>query len=144
MVMVLMSVLVAVSIRWLSAGAYTISTQADLLAANIRHIQTLAATQGIRIRLNINATGYCATLPPATACTSAIADPATGLPLSVTLTDAVTLAGTSTDVDSLGRPIDAAGALLTANRIFQFTATNSPGWSVTLAPLTGFVTVTTP
>lgn len=143
MVVVLLAVIAVVSVRWLSAGESTVVTQADLLAANIRHIQSLAATRGTRLRLNINPNGYCATLSPATACAGAIPDPATGLPLSVTLADAVTLTGTSTDFDSLGRPRDTAGALLAANRSFQLTA-NPTTWTVTLAPLTGFVTVTTP
>jgi len=143
MVIVLLAIVaVTVSIRWTSAGERTVPVQADLLAGNIRHLQALATAQGRTLRLNINPDRYCVTVPPETDCALAIVDPATSLPFTVVLADAVTLTGTSTDLDSLGRPKNAAG-LLAASRIFQLTA-DSTTWSVTLIPISGFVTVTTP
>jgi len=143
MVIVLLAIVaVVVSIHWLSAGAYTVPDQADLLAGNIRHIQTMATAQGRTLRLNIYSDRYCATVPPNTDCAQAIIDPATSQSFIVVLADAVTLTGTSTDLDSLGRPKD-NGGLLSSPRTFQLKA-DSTTWSVTLIPVSGFVGVTTP
>lgn len=142
-VMAILAVLVAVvSIRWQSAGEHTAPNQADLLAGNIRHIQTMATTQGKTLRLNIYLDHYCATVSPDTDCAKAIVDPATSTPLTVFLADAVTLTGISTDFDSFGRPKDSAG-LLSTPRTFTLKA-DTTTWSITLSPITGFVAVTTP
>lgn len=143
MVIVLLTIIAAVSIRWRSAGEHTVPTQTDLLAGNIRHLQTLATTRGGTLRLNIYSDRYCATVPPDTDCAKAIVDPATNQRFTVVLADAVTLTGTSpTDLDSLGRPNDASG-LLSSSRIFQLKA-DSTTWSVSLIPVSGFVEVATP
>lgn len=143
MVIVLLAIVAAtVSIRWTSAGEHTVPVQADLLAGNIRHLQALATAQGRSLRLNIYSNRYCVTVPPDTDCAKAIVDPATNQRFTVVLADAVTLTGTSTDLDSLGRPND-AGALLAASRIFQLKA-DSTTWSVSLIPVSGFATVATP
>lgn len=142
-VIVLLAIIaVVVSIRWQSAGEHTVPSQADLLAGNIRHIQALANAQGRSLRLNIYADRYCATVPPDTDCAKAIVDPATSRRFAVFLADAVTLTGTSTDLDSLGRPND-AGVLLSSFRLFKLKA-DSTTWTATLSPVSGFVEVTTP
>ena len=143
-VLILLAVLAAVAaIRWQSAGEYTVPGQTDLLAGNIRHIQTLASAQGRTLRLNIYIDRYCATVPPNTDCAKAIIDPATGKPFTVLLTHAVTLTGISTDLDSFGRPKDSAGLLLSTPRIFKLKAETTM-WSVTLSPVSGFIAVATP
>lgn len=142
MVIVLLAVLAAVSIRWQSAGEYTVPGQADLLADSIRHIQNMATAQGRSLKLNIYSDRYCATVPPDTDCAKAIVDPATNRPFTIVLVDAVTLTGTSTDLDSSGRPKD-TGGLLSSPRIFKLKA-DSTTWSVTLIPVSGFVEVATP
>lgn len=142
-VLVLLGIFSAlVSVRWRSAGAYTVRTQADLLAANIQHIQSLSSTQGRLLRLNVYPDRYCATVPPETDCGRAVKDPATSKPFHVVLADAVTLAGSSTDFDKLGRPVDSAG-LISAARTFKLTA-EATSWSVVLSPNTGFVAVLPP
>ena len=141
-IVLLAAVAVTVSIRWTSAGEHTVSAQADLLAGNVRHLQAVAIIQGRTLRLNIYPDRYCVTVPPETDCALAIVDPATSLPFTVVLADALALSGTSTDLDSLGRPRDAAG-LLAASRIFKLKA-DSTTWSVSLIPVSGFVTVATP
>lgn len=142
-VLVLLGIFSAVvSIRWRSAGAYTVRAQADLLAANIHHAQNLSSTQGRLLRLNVYPDQYCATVPPETACANAIKDPATSKPFHVVLANAVLLTGSSTDFDSLGRPIDSAG-LITIARKFQLAA-DATTWSVILAPNTGFVSAEAP
>lgn len=142
-VLVLLGIFSAVvSVRWRSAGAYTVRAQADWLAANIQHLQNLSSTQGRVLRLNIHPDRYCATLPPETDCAKAIKDPATSKPFHVVLADAVLLAGSSVDFDSLGRPVDSAGLLTTARKL-QLTA-DTTTWSVILSPNTGFVSVAAP
>ena len=143
MVIVLLAIVaVTVSIRWTSAGEHTVPVQADLLAGNIRHLQALAIIQGRTLRLNIYPDRYCATVPPDTDCAKAIVDPAINQRFTVVLADALALSGTSTDLDSLGRPKD-TGGLLSSSRIFKLKA-DSTTWSVSLIPVSGFVEVATP
>ena len=143
MVIVLLAIVaIAVSIRWTSAGEHTVPVQADLLAGHIRHLQTMATAQGRSLRLNIYSDRYCATVPPETDCAKAIVDPATNQRFTVVLADALTLTGSSTELDSLGRPKDTAG-LLSSPRIFQLKA-DTTTWSVSLIPVSGFGVVTMP
>ncbi|WP_346926445.1 prepilin-type N-terminal cleavage/methylation domain-containing protein [uncultured Arthrobacter sp.] len=131
----------AVAPRWYSAGEATVGFQIDRLARDLRHAQALAHTQGRTLRVNVESTRYCVTLAPATDCAQAIRDPATGAPFVVPLEHDVTLSGTSTELDSLGRPKD--GTLLAAARVFRLTA-GETAWSAVLRPLTGFVEVKSP
>lgn len=137
--LVLVAVLAAsAALRWRSTGETTVGYQIDLLARDLRHVQGLAVAQGRTLRFNTESTRYCVTVAPDTACDKAITDPATGKPFVVPLQHGVTLSGTSTELDSLGRPKD--GALLTAARVFRLTAEET-AWSAVLRPLTGFVEV---
>lgn len=140
--LVLVTVLAASAApRWRSAGENTVGYQIDLLARDLRHVQGLAATQGRTLRFNVESTRYCVTAAPDSACAKAIRDPATGKPFLVVLSHDVTLTGTSTELDSLGRPKD--GTLLAAARVFRLTA-GETAWSAVLRPLTGFVEVKSP
>jgi len=68
-----------------------------------------------------------------------VTDPATQQPFLVTLDNNVTVSGTDTAFDSLGRPV-ASGSLLSTARIFTISG-NANTATVTLNPLTGFVSV---
>lgn len=127
--------------RWFSAGETTVGYQVDRLARDLRHVQGLAHTQGRTLRFNVESARYCVTVAPDTDCALAIRDPATGAAFVVPLEHGVTLTGTSTEIDSLGRPKD--GALLAAARVFRLTA-GTTSWSAVLRPLTGFVEVKNP
>lgn len=148
MVMVILGALVAVTAtRWNATDA-TAGYQADLMARNIRHMQMLAMSWGQSLRLSVSAgTTYsvtCITASATVPCTAggSVIDPATGNAFSETLANNVTLAGATIDIDSLGRPVS-GGALLTVNRVYTLTA-GAQTWSVTVAPLTGFTTVSSP
>lgn len=140
--LVLVAVLAAsVAPRWRSGGEATVGFQIDLLARDLRHTQGLAAAQGRTLRFNVEPARYCVTAAPDTTCDKAIRDPATGKPFIVVLSHDVTLTGTSTELDSLGRPKD--GALLAVARVFRLTAEETV-WSAVLRPLTGLVEIKTP
>lgn len=146
MVLIVLGVLVAVTAsRWNATDA-TAGYQADLLARNIRHMQILAMSWGQPLRLTVASPTYsvsCVTASTTAPCNaSPVIDPAAGNAFSETLANNVTLAGVAIDIDSLGRPVS-GGALLTANRVYTLTA-GAQTWSVTVAPLTGFTTVSSP
>ena len=135
------------AVNWKSQGTYTASQQADRLAAHIRHTQALAAAWDLSLRLDITASGYqilCVGTRTNTPCINAndvVRDPATGKLLAVTMDDAVSISGTDTDFDSLGRPRAVAGALLSTARNFTV-AFGTQSHVVALSPITGFVSVT--
>ncbi len=136
---------VTVSMRWGASDA-TIAYQADLLARNLRHVQMLAMTWGQSLRVTGAGTAYMATCvngTPSPPCNSSpIIDPATGSPFSITLSNNVSVSASSVEFDSLGRPVNAA-VLLTAARVFTLSGAGQT-WSVTVAPITGFVSVSSP
>lgn len=127
--------------RWVSSGEATVGYQIDRFARDLRHAQGLAHAQGRTLRFNVESARYCVTVAPDTDCALAIRDPATGAAFVVPLEHGVTLSGTSTEIDSLGRPKD--GTLLAAARVFRLTA-GTTSWSAVLRPLTGFVEVKNP
>lgn len=147
-VIILLGILSAVAATRWSATDATAGYQADLLARNIRHMQMLAMTWGQSLRLSlVSTTGYSASCVSGSATapcngTNPITDPVTGDPFSVVLSNNVTISGATLDVDSLGRP-KSAGVLLTASQAFTLTA-GAQTWSVTVQPVTGFVSVATP
>lgn len=152
-VMVLLGVLSAVAaLRWNARDA-TAPQQAELLARNLRHAQMLAMTWNTQLRVLTTATGYSvACVPPApAACGGTVTptpfiDPAAGRPFNVQLEHGVTLAligGAAPNFDRLGRPTANNGALLTTARTLRLSA-GGQTWSVQVAPITGFVTISTP
>jgi prepilin-type N-terminal cleavage/methylation domain-containing protein len=121
-------------LRW-TPGSSTLNAQADQLAAALRHAQSLALAQGRSLTLDVqSATGYAITDG-----TAPITDPQ-GLIQTYTLADGVTLAGNDLDFDSLGRPIDAGNNLIAAPQTWTLTGAGATA-SVSVSPLTGFVTV---
>lgn len=148
-VMLIISIMTAtVAIRMSSASERAVINQADQLRRDIAHVQALALSWGVRLRLSIasDGTGYsvnCLVIVANTPCTSLVTspiDPATGQSFSVTLTDEVLIAPASNtvDFDSLGRPVS-GGIPLSASPVRTYTL-SSPGKSVkvTVQPITGF------
>ena len=143
--LILSVVAVTVSMRWGASDA-TISYQADLLARNLRHVQMLAMTWDQSLRITGAGASYsvvCVTASATPPCnTSPVIDPATGSAFKVTLSNNITVSAATVDMDSLGRPLS-AGALLTTARVFTLSGAGQT-WSATIAPITGFVSVSSP
>ncbi len=148
-VLVVAAVLAAVAAsRWNATWA-TAPYQGELLARSIRHMQMLAMTWGSTLLLTPASGAYSVscTSTGSPACTGGagtpVTDPASGAPFSVALSYGVTLTGPALYIDSLGRPVSSAGTLLGAATLYTLSA-GTQTWSVSVAPITGFVTVSTP
>lgn len=120
--------------RW-APDDTTVAAQADRLARDLRHTQALAMNQGRTLSFDVvSASSYRAADAGTT-----VTDPATQEDFLITLDNGVTLGGTDTDFDSLGRPTS-AGSLLAAPRVFAVTGSSRTA-TVTVSPVTGFVAV---
>ncbi|HEX9628038.1 MAG TPA: type II secretion system protein [Acidiferrobacterales bacterium] len=149
-VILLLSILsVSVAVRFQSRDEYSATTQADLLAQHVRHVQTLAMSWGVSLRINVSAGGTAYTVScltalgaaPCTAVGDVVTDPESGQAFTVTLENGVTLApaGSNTDFDSLGRPVS-GGVLVSAVPARSFTLTRAARTAtVTVQPIGGFV-----
>lgn len=137
---ILIGILSAVVMTNISAKAqHSVTTQADEFRRNLSHLQLLAISQGVRLRLTTASTGYTVVVCTTSACTAtnALADPATGQNFSVPLTDGVTFSSASTlDFDSLGRP-QSGGSLITTASSYTLSGSGRCV-SVTVLPITGF------
>lgn len=149
-VMLVISVLaVTVVVRVSAKNQSAAIIQADQLRRDISHIQMLALSWGVSLRLvtAVDGASYtvsCLTAAAGTACPSVgtvPTDPATGQGFSVALADGVriTPAGNTLDFDSLGRPLS-SGSLITANRTYTLTGSGTSA-SVSVRPITGFAEV---
>lgn len=124
--------------------------QADLLRRDLRHIQSLALTYGIALRLNVTTTGYTvtclATTAPCTTVGNTLIDPTTSQVFAVAFPSGLTMTGlnssnSTVDFDSIGRPI-LSGTLVTTNPAMTFSLTGASKTSyVYLRPITGFAEV---
>lgn len=148
MVMVIIGIVGAYAlVRWQS-GTATSRYQAERLAEDIRYIQSLAMGWGVSLKLDITGNSYqvsCVTDLDAAPCVDAgdvVTDPMNRESFSYTLEDGVTLTGTDTDFDNLGRPSD-GGTLLNVSRSFVLSGGGS-NWTVAVAPVTGFASVSGP
>lgn len=141
-----------VSTSWKSEGEFTVSQQADRLAAHIRHVQSLANAWDEYLRLDIAAGAYhvrCLVGSGSAPCVAAndiVRDPATGKLLSITMDHSVTLSGTDTDFNTLGIPCSFstppdACALLSTARNFTV-AFGAKSYVIAVSPITGYVAVT--
>ncbi len=137
-VMVILATLGALAIPRFAHNDATVPAQADQLGRAIRHAQAMAMSQGQAFTVDIqSATSY------------AITDGATATPVRdaageeqlYTLINAVTLAGADIEFDSLGRPLNGA-ALANAAQIWTLTGAGGNTASVSIQPVTGFVSVT--
>lgn len=121
-----------------AAGSYSLRSQSELLAANLRHAQSLSSTWGRSLRVSqaggiysvscvITATG------PLPCNASLVVDPARGSSFSVGVQNGISLGGTADLVfDSSGTPTSTASYSLSSG---------SATYTVTVAPITGNVTV---
>ena len=135
-VTVILGTLAAFAVPRFAPADNTIAAQADRLARDLRHTQTLALNQARTLDFDIqSATAYRVSFGGST-----VTDPATLQPFTMTLDNNVTLAGTDIAFDSLGRPVD-AGSLLATARVFTLSGSTRSA-TVTLTPVTGFVRVT--
>ena len=134
-VLVILGILAAYALpRW-AADDTTVAAQADRLARDLRHAQTMAMNQGRTLTFDIQApSSYRVTDSGST-----VTDPANLQNFRITLDNGVSVAGTDTDFDSLGRPTS-AGALLSASRVFTLSGTSTTA-TITLSAVTGFVSV---
>ena len=122
-----------------SASVYTLVSQAQTMASDIRHAQMLASSWGKSLRMTSVAgtdgtySFSCVTSGAFPCNSSPVLNPATGQAFAVSLQRNVVLAGTSSmDIDTQGRPNVAASYVLSSG---VNTAT------VTVAAITGFVIV---
>lgn len=120
----------------------TLPAQADRLARDIRHMQTLALAQGQGLQLAASGTAYQVCLGTTATCNAgaAIVDPANGQPFVVALENGVSVSATTLAMDSLGRPVT-GGSLSAADTAFTLTG-GIESSTVTVSRLTGFVTIT--
>jgi len=144
MVISILAILAAFAMpRFQASGANTVGYQADQLMSDIRYIQSLAMTWGENLRLDVSSGSYqvtCVNSSGTAACATAgdvITDPLTNQAFSVTLDSGITLVGTDTDFDKLGRP-NSSGTLLSGARTFTLSGGGS-NRTVSTAPVTGFV-----
>lgn len=134
-VLVILGALAAFAVPRFSPSDNTVAAQADRLARDLRHAQALAMNQGRRLAFELpSAAAY-----RVTAGGSTITDPATQQPFLVALENTVSVSGTGVSFDSLGRPV-VAGSLLGVPRVYTLSGTSRTA-TVTLSPVTGFVTV---
>lgn len=123
-----------------SPATYTLLSQGEALAANLRHTQTLATTWsrslsvGLTSGTNGTYTVSCVNSSTSSPCNaSPVTDPATGSSFSVSLQNNASISGpASLTIDSSGKPSAAATYTLTSSNATV---------TVTVAATTGFVTV---
>ena len=122
--------------RWAPADT-TVGAQADRLARDLRHAQSMAMHQGRSLTLDIqSSTAYRV----ADSSSTTVTDPATQQAFLVAMDNNVTVSGTDTGFDSLGRPVF-GGSLLSSARVFTVSGSSTTA-TVTVSPVTGFVSVT--
>lgn len=134
-VLAMLSILAAFALPRMATTDTTVAAQADRLARDLRHAQAMAMNQGRTLSFDIQAPASYRVANSG----STITDPATMESFQITLDNGVTLTGTDTDFDSLGRPAS-AGTLISAPRVFTVSGTSRTA-TVTLSAVTGFVSV---
>ena len=122
--------------RWAPADT-TVHAQAERLARDLRHAQAMAMNQARTLILDIQGASAYRVIDSAG---MTVTDPATQQPFTVAMDNSVSVAGADTGFDSLGRPV-AGGSLLAAARVFTISGPATTA-SVSVSPVTGFVTVT--
>jgi MSHA pilin protein MshC len=125
-----------------SSSVFSLVSQAQVMASDIRHAQALATVWGKRLR--IDATGgangvytvSCVTAGAAPCNASPVINPSTGEAFAVTLQKGIVLSGPAQlEITSLGQPVAASTYVLT---------TEGSSLNLNVAALTGHVTVVTP
>lgn len=154
MVLVVVAILgAAMFTRADSVNKRNVPDQADMLRRDLMHIQSLALTYGIALRLNVTTAGYSvtclATVPPCATVGGTLIDPTTSQAFGVVLPSGLTMtalnfsnaSAATVDFDSIGRP-SVSSALIAENpvRTFVFTGASKTSY-VYLRPITGSVEV---
>jgi len=135
-VLVLLGVLSAsIYLRWTPAGA-SLNAQAGQVARTLRHAQAQALTQGRRLTFDVLSTSTYAI-----SAAGAVIRDTQGLAQNYSLVNGVSLTGADLDFDSLGRPVDAGGNLIAVAQTWTLSAAGGSA-TVSIAPLSGFITVT--
>ncbi len=122
--------------RWAPADT-TVAAQADRLARDLRHAQAMAMSQARTLTLDIQGASAYRVIDSGS---MTVTDPANQQPFQVSMDNNVTVSGTDTGFDSLGRPV-AGGALLPATRVFTVSGSSTTA-TVTVSAVTGFISVT--
>lgn len=132
-------------LRLSSASARGVTTNADQLRQDIAHMQMLALTWGVPLRLSIAADGKSYAVScraTGTGCASVAAiplDPATGASFQTALTDSVIVSPASgtLDFDSLGRPVSGSTLLSSKPAAAFGVAGGGQSMTVSVQPITG-------
>jgi prepilin-type N-terminal cleavage/methylation domain-containing protein len=127
-----------------STADNTLWFQANKLARDIRHAQVLSSTYGKSLQMTVSSTGYSVTCEASLPCNSTVLiDPVTGESFSTTFQNGVTAGGSATIVfDNQGRPLASLGGALTGATTTITMSASSTSSVITVAPNTGFVSVT--
>lgn len=127
-----------------SASVFSLLSQAQTMASDIRHAQALATVWGKRLRIDADGTNgvytvSCVTSGVSPCDVSPVINPATGEEFRVTLRNGIVLSGPSQLViNSLGQPIGSA------TQTYVLTTNGGNSLNLNVAALTGHVTVVTP
>jgi MSHA pilin protein MshC len=127
-------------VRFPSQNELILPAQAQMFVSHIRHVQALAMQWGQPLRMTVTSGGYtvaCVTAGAAPCDVSPVIDPATGQAFNVVLETGITLSASSSDFDSMGRPVS-GGALVGATSSYTMTSNGSTN-TIQISPITGFV-----
>jgi MSHA pilin protein MshC len=123
-----------------SSSVFSLLSQAQTMASDVKHVQTMATVWGKSLTISATAgtngtySVSCSTVGAAPCNTNPVINPATGTAFTISLQKGVALSGPATLViNSLGQPASAAQYIL---------STEGASISVDVAALTGHVTVT--
>ncbi len=135
LVLVVLAIITTTVIPRVDLSDNSVGTQAERLARDIRHLQSLAMQQETTLTLDVSSNGYSVRESGVI-----ITDPTSQQIFSVNLEYGVTLSGIDTDFDSWARPLT-GGALLTAARSFVLTGNGGKSVTIQVDPVSGFVSV---
>jgi prepilin-type N-terminal cleavage/methylation domain-containing protein len=121
--------------RWAPSDT-TVTAQADRLARDLRHAQAMAMSQARTLTLDLQGASAYRVIDSGS---MTVTDPANQQPFQVSMDNNVTVSGTDTGFDSLGRPVT-GGALLPAARVFIVSGGSTTA-TVTVSAVTGFISV---
>ena len=133
------------AVRFQQPSGQSLTLQADQLRRDLSHVQMLAITRSLRLKLSANGSSYTVQACESAACTAptALTNPATGSAFVIPMQNGVQISSASALViDSLGRPASATDVITTdpAAR-FQLSISGRSA-QVDVAPLTGRARVT--
>jgi len=123
-----------------SSSTFSLLSQAQTLAGDIKHVQSMATVWGKNLTITAidgaNGTySVCLTPPDPAPCTDPVINPATGTAFTISLQKGVVLTASpgALAINSLGKPASAAQFVLSSGSVSV---------TVDVAALTGHVTVT--